>query len=261
MATTLAVLFALIAYGFDGYQLTPTESVQELFRTLSIVLAVLLPIVALVSSYLAIAGERESGGIKFLLSVPNTRRDVFVGKLLSRFLVVSAGVAFIFAAAVSVAVAKHGVLAMQSTVGLFVLSVVYATIFVGIAVALSAAAAARSRAVSSAIGAYFLLVILYVVPFFRISTIVQWLHTTVLGFSPNLDLYNAITYTSPFIAFRKATNLVFPASQEVPVFRRGADAVDLPVYLSDEFSLVIFAVWLIFVPVAGYLRFNRADLE
>lgn len=260
VATVLALLFAVIAYGYEGYQLSPTESVQQLFSTLVMVLALLVPIVALVVSYMAIAGERESGGVKFLLGFPNTRRDVFLGKLGSRLLVVGAGICFVFATAASVAVAKHGVLPGQVVLGLFVLSLIYGSVFVGIAVALSAAVAARSRAIAAAVGAYFVLVILYVVPGVRITTIVRWLHTTMLGFDPNPNLYNAITYTSPFIAFRKATNLVFPPEQRSQIFRRTAEG-DLPAYLSDEVSLVVFAAWLVLPPVLGYLRFERADLE
>lgn len=262
VATALALLFAVIAYSYEGYQLTPAEAVQAVFGLLAMVLAVLLPIVALVGSYMAIAGERESGGIKFLLSFPNTRRDVFLGKLASRLGTVGAGVVFLFGAAASVAVSKHGVFPPLSVLGLFVLSLVYGSVFVGIAVALSGAVAGRSRAIAAAIGAYFGLVILYVVPFFRISTIVRWLHTTILGFGPNPHLYGAVTYLSPYIVFRKATNLVFPPGQEFQIFGRGATGgSDLPLYLSDEFALVVFAAWLVLPSLVGYLRFKGADLE
>lgn len=262
VATLFALLFAVIAYGKEEYGLTPLASARELFGALATVLAVLLPIVAMVVSYMAIAGARERGGIKFLLSVPNTRRDVFLGTLGSRLVVVGAGLAFMFAAATSVAVAKYGVLPGRVVIGLFALSLVYGSVFVNVAVALSAAVATRSRAIAAAVGAYFVLVILYVVPIVRISAIVRWLHTTMLGFDPNQNLYHAVTYTSPFIAYRKASNLVFPPGQRSQVFRRSAEpGTDLPVYLSDEFSLVVFAAWLI-VPLAlGYLRFDRADLE
>ena len=99
LATVLALLFAGIAYGFSGYALSATETVVELFKVLGMVLAFLLPIVALVATYMAIAGERESGGVKFLLGLPNSRRDVFLGKLASRLGVVTAGVAIITSSA------------------------------------------------------------------------------------------------------------------------------------------------------------------
>lgn len=261
VATLLGLLTALIAFGSQGYQLSPTETVVQLFSTIGLLLAMLLPIVALVASYMAIAGERESGGVKFLLGLPNTRRDVFLGKLLSRLAVAAAGVTFMFVTATAVAVARHGVLPAGVAVGMLAISLVYAAVFVAIAVALSSALAERSRAIATAVGSYFLLVVLYVVPGIGVSTVAQWVHTTIFGADPNLNLYNAVTYTSPFIAYRKAINLVMPAGMEQRVLQRTGENSELPAYLGDEVSLLVFAVWIV-VPLAiGYLRFEGADLE
>ena len=149
--TLLALVVAVVAYSFRGYQLTPREQVLNLFRTLVLGLGVIAPLVALVVSYLAIAGERQTGGIKFLLSVPNTRRDVFLGKLASRLLLVGGGLAFVFTTATLVAVATHGALPLGPIIGLFAVSFVYLAVFVVIAVALSAAVATRGRAIAAAI--------------------------------------------------------------------------------------------------------------
>lgn len=261
-ATVFALGTAMLAYWWEGYRLTPTEAVQQLFGMIAMGLGVLLPLVALVASYLAIAGERRSGGIKFLLGFPNTRRDVFLGKLGSRLLLVAGGLTFAFAAGISVAAAKYGVLPVVTVLGLFLVSLLYAWVFVCIAVALSGAVTARSRAIAAAVGSYLVLVILYVAPGIRITAIARWLHQELLGLESHPELYAAVTYTSPYIAYRKATNLVLPNEMESTVFRLPPEgASDLPVYLSDEFSLVVFAAWLIVPLVLGYLRFDRADLE
>lgn len=262
MATLLALLFAGIAFGYEGYRLDGAGTVNALFQMLGMVLAFLLPIVALVASYMAIAGERESGGVKFLLGFPNSRRDVFLGKLGSRLLTVTVGIAFCFLAATSVAAAKHGVVLPALTVGLLALSVLYGATFVALAVSFSAASATRSRAIGAAIASYLVLVLLYVVPAVRITSIVRWLHTIILGFDPNYDLYNAITYTSPYVAYRKATNLLLPPERQAMVFRRpGERAGDLPVYLTDEVSLLVLAAWIAIPLFVGYRRFDRTDLH
>lgn len=261
-ATALALLVALVAFGYESYRATPTEAVTRLFSTLTMGLAVLLPIVALVASYLSIAGERETGGIKFLLGFPNTRRDVFLGKLASRLTLVAAIVGFMFVATASVAIAKHGTLPVRTVLGLFVVSLAYAAVFVCIAVALSAAVASRSRAIAASVGSYFVLVVLYVVPVIRVTDVVQWFHHTMLGFEQNQNLYDAVSYTSPYVAFRKAANLVFPPDQQSRIFyRSGEQVADIPGYLSDEVSLLVFAFWLIVPLTLGYLRFDRTDLE
>lgn len=266
VATGLALLAAAIALTYVGYQEGPAEMVRQLFRRLATALSILLPIVALVGSYMAIAGERESGGIVFLLGLPNSRRDVFLGKLCSRMGVAAAGVTFMIAAAASVGAARFGAFPAQVVFGLLGASVAYAWVFVAVAVALSAAVAAKTRAIAASVGAYFVLVLLYLVPGVRIPAIVEWFHRSVLGMSANPDLYDAVAYTSPLIAYRKATNLVFPPSMEQEVFTRmppeGTEtAPELPFYLADWVAPLVFAGWILVPLVVGYYRFQRADLE
>lgn len=262
VATLLGLVTALIGYSYEAYQAMPTTSVQRMFSQLVLLLMLLLPIVALVASYMSIAGERESGGVKFLLSVPNTRRDVFVGKFVSRLGIVCAGVVFMFVTAAAGGYARNGTLPLTLVAGLLAMTLLYGSVFVSIAVAVSSAVAARSRAIAAAVGSYFVLVLLFVVPGLSVFMIAQWVHRTLLGMEANLDLYNAVTYVSPLTAYRKGTNMFFPDEMEQRVFQRAADASgDLPVYLSEEVSLLVFAVWLV-VPLAiGYLRFRGADLQ
>jgi ABC-2 type transport system permease protein len=262
VATLLGVVTALLGYSYGAYQVTPTVTVQRMFTQLVLLLMLLVPIVALVASYMSIAGERESGGVKFLLSVPNTRRDVFVGTFLSRLGVVWAGVIFVFLTASAGGYARNGTLPVALAGGLLAMTLLYAGVFVSIAVAVSAAVAARSRAIAAAVGSYFVLVLLFVVPGLSVFTITQWVHRTLLGMEPNLDLYNAVTYVSPLTAYRTGTNLFFPEEMNQRVFQRAADAGgDLPIYLSEEVSLLVFGVWLVAPLAVGYLRFREADLQ
>lgn len=260
-ATLLALLVALGSFGI-GFPLSSTESVQRLFVTLAGPTRVLLPLVAIVASYQAIVGERTSGGIKFLLGFPNTRLDVFAGKLLSRLAVVTGIVGFVFLSAASVAATTEGTLPLGTVFGIFVVTLVYAWVFVAIALALSAGIATRGRAIAAAFGSYFVLVLLYAVPVFRITTVVAWIHRSVLGFDHNQTLYDAVSYSSPYVAYQKAINLVVPADMQTEIFRRSSEtAPDLPVYLTDGFSVVVFGVWLVGSLAVGYLRFERADID
>ncbi|QLH75965.1 ABC transporter permease subunit [Halosimplex rubrum] len=270
-AIVLGLIAAFVGYVSGNASGGDAAQVRALFRVLTLLLAVLLPIVALVASYLAIAGEREGGGIKFLLSLPNTRRSVFVGKLLSRNGIVAGGVAFMYVAAISTALTRHGAFPAAVVFGTLLITLAYGSTFVSIALAMSSAAASRSRAIAGAFGTYFLLVILYVFPVASVGDIARWLHTTLLGASPNPDLYNAVQYTSPYLAYRKAVNLVMPAEMRQIVFYSslpddisyGSPAANevLPLYLQDQASLVVLAFWLV-VPLAiGYALFERADLE
>lgn len=259
--TVLALVGALVAYGFRGYRLGPNEQVLTLLRTLVPAVGLLLPVVVLVVSYLAIAGERQSGGIKFLLGVPNTRRDVFFGKFLSRLGAVVGGVTFLFATGAAVAYATHGALPVAASAGLFAATLGYAAVFVAVAVAVSAAVTGRGRGMGVSVGVYLVFVMFYAVPGIGIRGIAGYLHRDVLGATANPTLYDAVTYTSPYTAFRQAANLALPAAYETPVFRGPPDGGTLPWYLGAELSVAIFAAWFA-VPLAiGYRRFDRADLE
>ncbi|AQL41604.1 hypothetical protein BV210_02235 [Halorientalis sp. IM1011] len=259
VAVCLAILAAMVAYVSMGTA-SPKSEAQNAYGLVVALVGLLVPIVAIVASYMSITGERASGGIKFLLAFPNTRRDVFVGKLLSRLGVVSAIVLFMFVAATSVTVAKYGVLPVGVAVGVLAVSLLYAWAFVALTVAFSSAAASRSQSIAAAIGSYFVLVILNTT--FGFSRIVSLIHDTILGFDRNLHLYAAVDYVSPYIAYQKAVNLVYPAAMQRDPLRLTEEAREsLPVYLTDEFALVVFAAWLVLPLVLGYLRFQRSDLQ
>jgi ABC-2 type transport system permease protein len=99
----------------------------------------LLPIVAIFVGYAAIAKERTSGSLKLLLSLPHSRRDVIVGKVLGRCavlgvpLVASLALTAVFLAA-SRLTFKPQLFAMFS-----LFTVVFAVVFVAIVVSISGA--------------------------------------------------------------------------------------------------------------------------
>lgn len=273
----LALVAVLAIYARGPGAGSGREAVQGLFVQLSQILAVVLPIVALAASYVALAGEREGGGIKFLLSLPNTRWNVFAGKLVSRVVVVTVGIGFMYVAATSLSLTKYGVFAGSVIVGSLALTAVYASAFVSVGIAMSAITASRARAIAGALVAYIGLVILYVIPVVTVENMVRWLHHSMLGRETNPDLYNAVQYTSPYLAYQKAMNLLVPAPLERRFFLDSATDVagsgrrrpprsevpdpELPVYLTDEFSLVVLAFWLVVPVIVGYWAFDRAELQ
>lgn len=278
----LGLISGMLAYVFRGSTGTPdSEVVQNLFYSIAGINAILLPIVVLIATYLAIAGERDSGSIKFLLGLPNSRRDVVLGKLISRLGMVTVAVAVMFVVALIISLVRFAVFPIGVFVGIFAMTVLYGAVFVGVAVAVSALTSSRSRAVAGAVGTYFVSILVFFLPGINVRAIVRFLHEDLLGLGANIDLYQFVQYVSPFFAFQKALNLVLPERMQNDFFKgerasqatqggQGApgqegyeaavEAVDLPFYLTDEFGLVILAVWLV-VPLAlGYWRFERADL-
>jgi ABC-2 type transport system permease protein len=279
VAALLALISGLLAWASSppGGAGSDVETVQQVFVGISRIGSILIPIVTLIATYLAIAGERDTGSIKFLLSLPNSRRDVVLGKLVSRSLGVVGGVGFMFLVALAVTSFKYQAYPLGTILGTFALVALYATVFASVAIAMSALVSSRSRAIAGALGVYFVTIVMYIFPVIQYRTIIRYAHHDLLGLEKNLDLYQFIEYTSPFVAFQKALNLVVPEEFQSSVFRgervsqtggagnrqgfeQAMANVDLPFYLTDEFSLVILGFWLL-VPLAlGYWRFERADL-
>lgn len=119
--------------------------------------AVLVPLIAIVVAYAAVTRERESGTLKLLLSLPHSRDDVVVGKVLGRSAVVALPIAVGFAVAAVVLLAAGGTFDPSVYVGFAVLTAVLGVVFVAVAVGVSAAVDSTQRAVYAAVG-YFLLV-------------------------------------------------------------------------------------------------------
>jgi ABC-2 type transport system permease protein len=268
VAFLLFFLGSLMAYVFDGGSSlgSATDRFERAFLSIAQVTSIIVPIVAIVATYLAIAGERERGSIKFLLSLPNTRRQVFAGKLASRVLVVALSLAGMFGLAAAILSFRHSVFSAGFVVGVSAVTICYALTFVSISLALSAAVATRTRAIAGAVTAYFGLVVFYIFPVASIVDIVNWVHDSLLGLGQNWDLYNLVEFTSPFVAFQKGLNLVVPEQMHTrPFVRSRAEESltqsDLPLYLQDEFALAIFAFWIVIPLLVGFWRFKRVDLK
>ncbi|MDS0259943.1 ABC transporter permease [Haloarcula sp. S1CR25-12] len=100
---------------------------------------ILVPIIAIFVGYAAISKERTSGSMKILLSLPHSRRDVLVGKVIGRCAVL--GVPLVVSLAVTAAFLMASELAFKPELfALFSLfSVLYALVFVAITVSISGA--------------------------------------------------------------------------------------------------------------------------
>jgi len=116
----------------------------------------LVPLIALVIAYSAVTGERESGSLKLLLSLPHSRADVVFGKVAGRSAALST--AIIVGFVVPAVILALGPLSLDivSYVGYTLLVALLVSVFVAIAVGWSAAAPSQRIALGGAIGLYFL---------------------------------------------------------------------------------------------------------
>lgn len=253
----LYVLFMLLFYW--GQSNSPEPSFYGIMFSLATVGGILLiPLVATVAAYLSVAGERESGSIRYQLSLPVSRTDLVIGKLLARSGVVA--VALLAAFAIGVVFAWLLVPDMSFEYGEYAafvaLTLLYALTYVAIAVAISAATSSRSRAMGGAIAFFFVFnIVWYFLPVGP-QTMVEFVFDE-LGLNYTSNHSQLIFSLSPTGAYLNGLGLAFPDA----TFGSGeAAATADPFYLQDWFMLVILAVWIAMPLVLGIWKFRRSDL-
>ncbi|MFD1645455.1 ABC transporter permease [Haloarchaeobius litoreus] len=250
----LYTLFAVLSFWGTGSN--PNSEIYNALFSMAGIAVLIIPLVALVAAYLSVAGERESGNLKFLLSYPNSRRDVVLGKFIARSAIVVAAIVFAFLVGLAMAMYYFPTVEFVDYVGFVAITLVYALSYVAIAVGISAATSTRSRAMGAAIGSWFVLNVFWNFLPIQPATVIEFLADK-LGTSVSQNFKDLVWVLSPTGSYFNALSLVFP--DRITGGQGGAAATD-PFYLQPEFMFVILAFWIV-VPLAlGYWRFERADL-
>lgn len=252
-----AIVVLLELVNVTGGQAAPFDNIM---MTVGVLLSFLLPFVAMLGSYSAIVYERESGSVRFLLGLPNSRWDAYAGKYVSRtvLLVVS-----ILAGFLTLALVGFGILTEPSVSGLllFVLATVaFALVFVGFGIAISSVANSLIGATAGIIGTYVV---------FRGG----WMIAQFAGMyitpprgevgPPYPDWFFFLGRANPLNAYLKVV---------VEVFDRGPNTLVRQVLLTNPapevntvatgtpYAVLALVGWLVVVPLVGYLLFRRKDL-
>ncbi|MFD2372306.1 ABC transporter permease subunit [Haloarchaeobius iranensis] len=214
----------------------------------------IIPLVALVAAYLSVAGERESGNLKFLLSYPNSRRDVVLGKFIARAVVVTVSIVVAFVVGLGMAAYYFPSVQLPDFAAFVGVTLLYAVSYVAIAVGISAATSSRSRAMGLAIGSWFVLNVFWNFLPIQPATVIEFVADK-LGTSVSDNFKDLVWSLSPTGAYFNAIQPIFPER-----ITGGSGAGTNAFYLQPEFMFVILAFWIVAPLALGYWRFERADL-
>jgi ABC-2 type transport system permease protein len=267
------LMMGIIAVGIvsGGTSDASAEQVYRLFSTLGG--EFLIPLTSLVVGYMAITGERESGGLRVLFGLSHNRFDIFVGKVYSRVLTMITASVVLVAVTAGLILLAFGSIELGVFLGFTGLTLLFAVSFTGIALGISAATGSRTKALSGAVGTYVLFMIVW-------DPFVAVIHRITQGSFPGLNApkwYFFVQRLNPITAYREALSLLtdtyIPAMvganivENIPNDKLGPPMMltnrvgePLPFYLTEWFSAIVLVAWFV-VPVAvGYLLFDRADL-
>lgn len=247
------LLSALIVYAF-GELLGGTggADIIGLIGVLQSPMNLFIGIIALLVGHKAIVGERESGSLKLLLSLPHSRLDVVLGKLAGRTLVLWIAIAFGFVTGTVVWFVIVGAGSFGSLALFGGLTLLYGLAYMSVAVALSASTRSGSRATALAIGFWLLFQFLWSLVVLALRFVAGGFDIAVLA-NPAPDWAAFLQSLSLTQAYGLATVRLIPGAAE-------AGAIGSSFYSSGWWALIILVLWIVAPLAFGYWRFNQADL-
>jgi ABC-2 type transport system permease protein len=232
-----------------------------IFYTVGIT-SLFIPLAALVVCYKSLAGERELGSIKILLSLPLTRSDAFFGKVLGRAGVLGVGVAVGLVLGLGFGAVLIGSVEVVPLVVFLLLTLFFAVVYSAIMVGLSATTGSTSRATTLAVGFFVLfelawdavpIAIVYVVEGFSLpAEFPDWVFL-VTQVSPSTAYFTSIIALLPDTAAELGASV---GGTGVAVEPTEAE----PFYVTPEAGLVFLTLWLVVALLVGHSRFDRSNL-
>jgi ABC-2 type transport system permease protein len=261
--TVIFVLFtvggAYISTAISGLLDGEGESTLDLIIALQSPASFLVPIIALLIGYGVVAGERESGSLKFLLGFPHSRRDVVFGKIIGRTAVVSISILIGFAAGMVAIFAFTGSISPVEYVVFTLLTVLLGFVYVCIGVGLSSMTRSTTRA---AVGAFGLLALFWLL-WGVITQLLLYLTTGSVFTESFPGWYVAFVSLPPGPAYGSAIGAVLGESGLATASTYESQGLidgSLPIVAEPWFGFVILALWAVTPLVVGLLRFDRVDL-
>lgn len=251
----LVGLFAVVYATVEAVS-GPDPSALGLIFFVAGALGTFVSVAAIVTCYKSLSGERESGSMKVLLSLPHTRSDVVLGKLLGRTAVLAVPIVAGLLVGVLLGMGLLGEIEPAATVLLGVVGLLFALTYAGIMVGLSAITGSTSRAAALAIG--FLLVFE-----FLWDAVVLGVVYVANGFALPAGGLPGWTYpltqVPPSNAFVTTLVAVIPDAPTAAAGGQNPAQIDA-IFGTPWVGLLSLLLWTVFPVALGFWRFQAADL-
>jgi len=207
-----------------------------------------IPFVAVLLTYGAVASHRESGSIRLSLSLPHSRRDVVLGAFASRTgLVTAVSVASLLGAGALV-VYPFGELVLDRFLVFVGLTVLFGAVWCGLGLAVSLVAATRRRALVLAFALLFLFVVVWET---AVAALRLGLNAAGIVDGTLPDPAQFLVGLEPSLLFERATTgLVLPG-----------ESVAGPWYMGEWVALGCLVLWVVGPLGLAFLRFDGSDLS
>lgn len=209
-------------------------------------LSLLVPLVGILIGYRTIIGERVSGTIRILLSLPHARFEVVLGKLLSRVVLVSATATLGATVGYLSLILFGGSVRVLDYAMVIALALLLQATFVAISIGLSAGIDSETVVVATALGSVILFTVLW-------QSVVQ----TLEGF---LSALGAEAIAQPITEFIYAINPVLAFSRLASLAIGTGDQVG-SIWREWWVAILVLLCWFMVPVLIGGWRFERMELS
>lgn len=247
-------------------QLRERLTSDSFLRNLADVTRLFIPLTAIVVSYASVIGERESGTLKLLLSLPHSRLDVLLGKLAGRSGVVVVPVLIGFGVAAPIFPLLGVTFKAVHFAQFALLTVAIGVVFVALSVGVSAAVETSRRAVVGLVIVYALFTLMWgQVTRALVQTASE---ETDLANKALFELQIALKHFNPIATYETLGEAIYGGAQlqvslfSPPPLRQSYTEQfgQLPFYLTDGALAVWLLLWVVVPLTLGYLAFEASDL-
>lgn len=204
----------------------------------------LVSLVALLVGHRSVIGERETGTVKLLLSLPHSRRDVLVGKLAGRAAVVAVATLLAFGVTALVIIGTYSGFPPGTYLTFVALTLLFALAFTAIAVGASASTGSSTKVSAGVFG-------LYVVFVFDVW---NWL-PNLLNYLLEGNLFFPGTQPG-WATFVTALNPTVAYERAVAALALGQSGDGI----SAGTAIAVLLLWIVGPLLVGYWRFGNAEL-
>lgn len=246
------LLFLGIAYA--AWRVGDAEFIEFVDLT-AVVFVLVLPLVAIILGYKSVIAERESGSIVLVLSMAHSRRDLVLGKVIGRLLVLASAVVLGMAISSAVLLLVFDSFPAGRYLLFAGLNVLYGAVFLALAISLSMALSTGRRVTAAAFGAYIVLVMLWD-SLVQLILLVLWrFDGSVLSPTGLPDWSFLFRLSSPSESYFRLITALFDSDLgELYTIEFAPSYVNAPV------ALLVLIAWIVVPLSLAYLRFERTDL-
>lgn len=248
-------LVSVAAAGLGYISDNPTSS--DIIGLIHLFFQYIVPLIAITISFGAIVDERNSGSLKILLSLPHSRDDVIVGKMVGR------SGAFVLPLIAGMLLPAIGMLVAGVTfegwkyVGYVLLTAVFGLTYIAISTGLSAAVSSRFRILLGLFGFYFVFNILWRIVntasvFVLITVSQQWPDWMPLTVQETQRTFQLLSPTGDFQILKQAMFNDALYASEVP---RGIATLETQIM-----ATLMLLAWITLPLAYGLVTFRQADL-